>query len=201
MDVVTTIQNYIATWDKGGESEWCVSCHLMDTRNTQIFNVSRGVLISPHCNPRDPNCVDVLTIVYHTLLSSALNSWCPKHTITPSTFVAFVQSVLQGLPSSSTGTSSNASAFGELLVDMIWAVDSELEEILTDAKSAFATIGEQETSMAKDSKDSSEKASTGKMVKLKQNAEKDKEIIADIVRKFLVSTDFYLFCWRRLTAL
>lgn len=50
--------------------------------------------------------------------------------------MAFVQSVLDGLPSSSSTStaSSNAAIFGEIVVDMIWSIDVELEEIISDAK-------------------------------------------------------------------
>jgi hypothetical protein len=71
---------------------------------------------------------------------------------------------------------------------MIWAVDSQLEEILADAKSAIATFAEQDNSKAKDSKDSPAKAPAAKVIKIKQHAEQDKETLTDIVRTFLVST-------------
>jgi len=100
---------------------------------------SRNILISPHCNPSDPNCADVLTTAYHTLLCSTLTTWSPSGALTPDTFVAFVQSVLDGLPSSSStsAASSNAVMFGEMVVDMVWSIDVELEEIQFDAKAAM----------------------------------------------------------------
>jgi hypothetical protein len=110
-----------------------------------FFLSSRNILIAPHCNPCDPNCVDVLTIAYNTLLSSALKTWSPKHTLSPSAFVAFIQSVLEGLPSSSSNSPSslNVSTFGEVLVDIIWSVDAELEEIIAEAKVALINCGDQ----------------------------------------------------------
>jgi len=103
---------------------------------------SRNILISPHCNPSDPNCADVLTTAYHTLLCCALSTWSPKDTLTADTFLAFVQSVLDGLPSSSSTSASNscnAALFGEIVVDMVWSIDAELDEILADTK-AIANV-------------------------------------------------------------
>ena len=104
---------------------------------------SRNVLITPHCNPSDPNCADVLTTAYHTLLCSTLSTWSFKDTLSADTFLAFVQSVLDGLPSSSSASaskSSNAALFGEMIVDMVWSIDAELEEIQADAKVAIANM-------------------------------------------------------------
>jgi THO complex subunit 2 len=50
-----------------------------------------------------------------------------------------VQSVLDALPSSSSPSStnsSNAAIFGEIVVDLVWSIDAELDEILVDAKVA-----------------------------------------------------------------
>lgn len=101
---------------------------------------SRNILIPPHCNPFDPNCADVLTTAYHTLLCSTLSTWSFENTLTADAFLVFVQSVLDDLPSSSstsTMKSSNAVLFGEIVVDMIWSIDAELEEIQADAKGAI----------------------------------------------------------------
>lgn len=99
---------------------------------------SRNTLIAPHCNPSDPECVDVLTTAYHTILSSSLKTWSPKESITADDFLVFLQSVLEGLPSSSSSNSTtneaNASVFGDIVVDVIWSIDAELDEILSDAK-------------------------------------------------------------------
>lgn len=70
------------------------------------------------------------------------------------------------------------SIFGEHLIDMIWAVDAELEEVLGDAKSTITNCGD---------------GSVGNLVvplarakKAKQNAENDKEIIANLVKQLVV---------------
>lgn len=102
---------------------------------------SRNILISPHCNPSDPDCVEVLTTAYHTLLCSTLTTWSPKDTLTADTFLALVKSVLDGLPSSSSNSSanSNATLFGEIMVDMVWSIDAELEEIQADSKASISS--------------------------------------------------------------
>jgi len=104
---------------------------------------SRHTLISPHCNSSDPKCADVLTTAYHTLLCSTLSTWSFQDTLTADAFVAFVQSVLDGLPSSSSTSatkSSNLALFGEIAVDMVWSIDTELEEIQADAKVAIQSM-------------------------------------------------------------
>lgn len=148
---------------------------------------SRNILISPHCNPLDPNCVDVLTTVYHTLLSSVLDTWSPKHKLSTAAFVQFVQSVLNDLPSTSSTSStasSNASIFGEHLVDMIWSVDAELDEILVDATAALSTSEEATAS-------NSVASLLAKTRVAKQNVEQDKDAIRAIVKKLLVRATIF----------
>ncbi|KAG6833844.1 hypothetical protein H0H87_011778 [Tephrocybe sp. NHM501043] len=163
MDVVSNIREHLASWTKGGESQ------------------CRNSLFAPHCNPSDVNCLDTLTTAYHTLLCSVLETWSPKHTITPVAFVEFLQSVLNTLPSSSSGPSTSVtsfSTFGETLVDMIWSVDAELDEVLSDAKFALATYSKQDMNSAVSS-------ALAKAKKTEQSAEKDKGTVQAIVRKLL----------------
>lgn len=141
---------------------------------------SRNILISPHCNPSNSQCLDVLTTAYHTLLASVLSTWSPVHTLSLNAFVDFVQSVLRDLPSSSSlssTASTNASIFGEHLVDVLWSIDAELDETLSDSRLAVTT-----------SADQGAPASTvlAKAKKAKQNAENDKEKIQLIVKRLLV---------------
>jgi hypothetical protein len=110
-----------------------------------------------------------------------LSTWTPRHTISPSGFVAFIKSVLNGLPSSSSKPpvpSPMVSIFGEHLVDMIWAVDAELDEILGDAKTAITNCGESSAGHLA--------AALSRAKKAKQNAENDKEILTQIVKQLLV---------------
>lgn len=104
-----------------------------------------------------------------------------------------MQTVLDGLPSSSSAPSKspNVAVFGELLVDLIWAVDSELDEILADAKLVL-NAAEQDVRMSaagKDEKDGRSMEQSDNILKAthaRQNAEKDKESLAVILRKLLV---------------
>ena len=139
---------------------------------------SRNSLFAPHCNPSDPSCLDTLTTAYHTLFSAILQTWSPRHTLSPTAFLDFVQSVLTSLPSSS---SSPPMKFGETLVDMIWAIDAELDELLADAKAALAACDGQ-TSAA----NGNVSALLSKARKAKQDAERDKDTIQLIVKKLLV---------------
>jgi THO complex subunit 2 len=110
-----------------------------------------------------------------------LSTWSPKHTISPSGFLSFVKNVLNGLPSSSSKSpipSQIVSTFGEHLVDMIWAVDAELDEILADAKNTITNCGDSTTGNVA--------AALSRAKKAKQNAENDKDIITHIVKQLVV---------------
>ena len=146
-------------------------------------HLSRNILISPHCNPRNPGCVDVLTTAYHTLLSSTLLTFFPKPTLTPTAFVDFVRSVLNNLPSSSQSppqSTQHASIFGEHLVDMIWSLDAELDEISADAKLSISNLSNEQE------KSNNVMETLAKVQKVKTNAESDKELVQAIVKKLLV---------------
>ncbi|KIK65595.1 hypothetical protein GYMLUDRAFT_70692 [Collybiopsis luxurians FD-317 M1] len=159
MDVVSTVQGCIGTWKSGGEDE------------------CRNMLIAPHCNPSDAGCLNVLTTAYNTLLSSTLTTSSPKQVLTADFFVTFVRSVLDNLPSTSSNTTSNVAAFGEIVVDLIWAVDAELDEVLGDVKSTIAGCGEHGAE--------NQQPILAKANKVKQTAEADKATIVLIVKKLL----------------
>ncbi|KAJ7755620.1 transcription factor/nuclear export subunit protein 2-domain-containing protein [Mycena maculata] len=162
MEVVESVRCYIAGWTSGGESE------------------CRAFVTPSHCNPSDPNSLDLLTTTYHTLLLSILSTWSPKHTISSPGFISFIKTVLNGLPSSSSKPlipSTVVSNFGEHLVDMIWAVDAELDEILGDAKSTIGNCG--------DASAGNLAAPLARAKRAKQNAENDKEIIITIVKQLV----------------
>lgn len=159
---------------------------------TLAFNIrficSRNILIAPHCNPANSSCLDVLTTAYHTLIYATLVTWSPPHPITPAGFADFVQSVLVSLPSSSTTTAkspTHATIFGDHLVDMIWSVDTELDELLSEARAASTVSPDQSKLPAKDFATNITKAK-----KAQQNAETDKQRIQAIVKKLLVRPFF-----------
>ncbi|KAF7978302.1 hypothetical protein HWV62_899 [Athelia sp. TMB] len=141
MDVIKTVRECLASWAKGGESECCA---------------------------------DVLTTAYHTLLCSTLRTWAPAHTLAADAFLAFVRSVLHSLPSASSTSatgSSNLALFGEIIVDMIWSIDAELEEVQADAKVATA----------------SDEQSSQSAAAVRQAVESDKETLAHIIKQLLVA--------------
>ncbi|KAF7353062.1 THO complex subunit 2 [Mycena venus] len=159
MDVIETVRGHLTSWNGGGE-EKC-----------------RTFVTPFHCNLSDPDCLDKLTTTYHTLLLSMLSTWPSKHTISPGGFVSFVKTVLSGLPSSSSRPPQVVSIFGEHLVDMIWAVDAELDEYLADAKSTITNCGENTVGNVA--------SALSKAKKDKQNAENDKDIITSIVKQLV----------------
>ena len=116
---------------------------------------------------------------------SVLKTWQSKHSLTSQALVAFVQSVLSALPSSSSarvGPLLQNTAFGEILVDVIWSTDAQLDEFLADAKAALS--GSEQTSGGQN--DNSD--SVGKAARLRQFVEQDKDILSELVKRFLVST-------------
>ncbi|TBU49613.1 transcription factor/nuclear export subunit protein 2-domain-containing protein [Dichomitus squalens] len=160
MDILESTQECLDNWESGGSTE------------------CRNLLARPHSNPHDPDCNAALTTAYHALLSATLLSWSPKKSLSVNDVIAFVRSVIDHLPSTSAGSENNPNvvAFGEILVDIIWAIDSELEEILGDAKGT-ATTAEQGSLSA---------ATVAQAVKARSNAESDKETLVAVVRRLLV---------------
>lgn len=147
---------------------------------THQNNYSRKLLIEPHCNPTDSRCLEILTTAYHTLLCATLSTWTPSNPLSPAAFVEFISSVLSSLPSTSSSLPSNAAVFGDHLVDMIWSVDTELDEFLSEARLA-ATSAEEANLSARDMS-----LLTSKARKVQQNVENDKQRIPALVKKLLV---------------
>lgn len=145
---------------------------------------SRNLLVPFHSNPTDPRSSNALTTAYHTLLLSTLVTWPAKHTLSSDALIRFVETTLQGLPGTShdaSPTPSATQAFGELLVDTIWATDEQLDIVVGDAKAAAEAKAKGEIA-------ESDAAAT---VKAKQNAEKDKETLVYITKQLLVCLHFF----------
>ncbi|KAH9899792.1 transcription factor/nuclear export subunit protein 2-domain-containing protein [Cubamyces lactineus] len=159
MDILDTTQRCLLDWESGGDAE------------------CRKLVTGPHSNPYDADANATLTTVYHALLSSTLLSWPVKKRLSVDAVVGFVQSVLDHLPSSSAPSekSPNVVAFGEILVDVIWTIDSELEEIVGDAKNAGSAAEEGTVSPA----------TVDQVLKAKANAESDKSTIETVVKRLL----------------
>lgn len=127
---------------------------------------SRQLFLKLHSTSPNGQGTDDLYTAYNTLLTAVLSIWSNHNHFTPATFVTFVQSVLSGLPSTSSSPpepSSLAWLRGSL-VDMLWSIDMELDELVAESKSCEAI------------------SENGH----KKDGEKDKLAVADLVRKLLV---------------
>ena len=146
------------------------------------FLVSRKYLVQLHSTPADPNAVVTLVTTYHTLLSSTLTLWPPKHPLAPATFAAFVKGMLLGLPSSHDAPSPAANALGELLVDAVWSIDLQLDEAIADFKAATSAQSEKENE--KEQVDG--RAEESGAVLNRDTATKDKATLLEVVKLLLV---------------
>ena len=139
------------------------SCHIHE----QVTRLSsRQLLLKLHSTSPNGQGSDDLCTAYNALLTATLSSWSRQKSSTPATFVTFVQSVLSGLPSTSSPATepSGSMWLGNSLVDMIWSIDMELDELVAESKSGDGTSGNE----------------------CQKNGEKDKQVVADLVKKLLV---------------
>lgn len=127
---------------------------------------SRQLFHKLHSASPNGRGTDDLYTAYNTLLTATLSTWSNHKHLTPASFVAFVQSVLSGLPSTSSSTPEPSSLtwLRGSLVDMLWSIDIELDELVAEAKASEATVGNEH----------------------QKDGEKDKQVVADLVRKLLV---------------
>ena len=147
------------------------------------FRLSRKYLTQLHSTPTDSNAADTLVTTYHTLLSATLSLWHPEHPISSSAFTVFVKSMLLGLPSSSQVASPPAAtALGELLIDAVWSIDSQLDDVIADSKAAVAAQSEKgkENELANGQSDDS-----GALLS-RDAAMKDKGTLLEVVKLLLV---------------
>jgi THO complex subunit 2 len=161
------------------------SCHL----NTHclvtsiLYFHSRKYLTQLHSAPADANAVDALATVYHTLLYATLTLWSPEHPLTPTGFAAFVKSMLLSLPSSSQDAPSPAAtALGELLVDTMWSIDSQLDDVIADSKAIVSAQSERE----KEKEQVNGRAEESGAVLNRDAATKDKTTLLEVVKLLLV---------------
>ncbi|KAF7301535.1 hypothetical protein MIND_00719000 [Mycena indigotica] len=155
-DVVLAVFGHLKRWSAGGEAGL------------------RTLILTLHSEPRS---VDRLESCFETLINAVLKADSPKHPISASTFVSFVKSVVDALPSSSSNTSPIAVAFGTLVVDTLWSIDSNLEDRLYDIKAVIANCGESPTGQLATTLAQAKRA--------KQAVESDKEIIVNVVRQLV----------------
>ena len=120
------------------------------------------MLLPPHSNPSDPASVDLLTTAYQTLLFSLTKTWSAQNGLTVDTLTNFVITIRDSIPSSSS-MNGPASRMGDVIVDVIWALDTELDDIVADAK-----------------------ASPSDSKTVKENAEEDKAMLAKLAWRLAV---------------
>ena len=197
MDVIQKIRAFLSNWPKSGEADWYVQTNqpvvvrptaflfspTPQTHTPASFLYSRKYLTQLHSAPADANAVDALATAYHTLLSATLSLWPPKHPLTPTAFVSFVKSMLLSLPSSSQDAPSPAAtALGELLVDTMWSIDSQLDDVIADSKATIAAQAEKE----KETEQVNGRADESCAVLSRDAATKDKATLLEVVKLFLV---------------
>jgi len=143
--------------------------------------LSRKYLIQLHSTPSNSNGVDALVTAYYTLFSATLSLWPPKHPLSPTSFTAFVKSMLHAFPSSSQDAPSPAATvLGELLIDSVWSIDEQLDEAISESKSAIAAQSEREKEQVNGRLDESA------AVLSRDAATKDKGTLLEVVRLLLV---------------
>jgi THO complex subunit 2 len=151
------------------------------------FLLSRKYLTQLHSTPSDSNAADALVTTYHTLLSATLTLWPSEHPLSPPAFTAFVKSLLLSLPSSSQVASSPAAtAFGELLIDTMWSIDSQLDDVIADPK---ATIVAQSEKEKENEQANSQSEELGALLS-RDAAVKDKGTLLELVKLLLVRQVF-----------
>jgi hypothetical protein len=195
MDVIQKIRDFLSNWSKSGEADWYVhriiisACpfsshfYLNISHHVSLLFHSRKYLTQLHSSPAYANAIDTLATAYHTLLSATLSLWPPKHPLTPAAFVAFVKSMLLTLPSSSQDAPSPvATALGELLVDTMWSIDSQLDDVIADSKAIIAAKLERE----KEKEQVNGRAEESSAVLSRDAATKDKATLLEILKLLLV---------------
>ncbi|KAG9026250.1 THO complex subunit 2 [Tulasnella sp. JGI-2019a] len=93
---------------------------------------------------------DVLTDAFYILLSAGMSSLSPPAPISATTLVNFIQSLIQSVPSTSSAGSALfdnplVSAVGDVLVDVMWTIDVELDDLAQDTDTA---VKEDKTALA-----------------------------------------------------
>ena len=119
-------------------------------------------------------------------MTATLHTWSASKPLSSQALVKFIHSVLESLPSPSSTKPSHAVVFGELLVDVIWAVDAELDDIQQDAKIALANAEQGNGPIVAEGVDAT--AVLARVAKAKQAAEGDKEALSATVNLLAVST-------------
>jgi THO complex subunit 2 len=184
MHVVHKTRGFLSNWEKSGEAEWYGHpCSVCLFPSNSPFLLSRKYLTQLHSTPTDTNAADALVTTYHTLLSATLSLWPSEHPLSPPAFTAFVKSMLLSLPSSSQVASSPAAAaFGELLIDTMWSIDSQLDDVIADSKATIAAQSEKE----KENEQTNSQSEDSGALLSRDAATKDKGTLLELVKLLLV---------------
>ncbi|KAF7331994.1 hypothetical protein MKEN_00079700 [Mycena kentingensis (nom. inval.)] len=166
------LRKHVQSWSTRGEAEWSV--HPPHTLARRPTHSSRAFVVAAHSNPA---AVNDLATVYTSLAAHIVTPNATRPQLPPSAFVAFVKSVVDALPSSSSSTSPILVQLSTMLVDAISTLDSILEETISNAKSSIEQCGDNPTGQLA--------IALARVKKAKQTAEKDKDILAT-VEKHLV---------------
>lgn len=158
--------------------------------------------LKPHLSDAakyDTNSPNTLTAAFHSLILSLLELFVEKPIATPQ-LVAFFQRLLETLPSSSDSVPSSKTrpeaVIGELLVDVCWSVETQVEEHLSVAKAALnadsGKTGNQKdivtSSPSAQNKTTEDLSIPVPMVERKRRAESSKEVLYDFLKQLLVSS-------------
>jgi THO complex subunit 2 len=182
MHVVHKTRGFLSNWEKSGEAEWYANPFFRFSLSNTPF-LSRKYLTQLHSTPTDSNAADALVTTYHTLLSATLSLWPSEHPLSPPAFTAFVKSMLLSLPSSSQVASSPAAtAFGELLIDTMWSIDSQLDDVIADSKATIVAQPEKE----KESEQTNGQSEESGVLLSRDAAMKDKGTLLELVKLLLV---------------
>jgi THO complex subunit 2 len=154
--------------------------------------------LKPHLSDAakyDTNSPNTLTAAFHSLIQSLLELFVNEPIATPQ-LVVFFQRLLDTLPSSSDPSPGSKprpeAVIGELLVDVYWSVETQVEEHLSAAKAALN--GELEkTEKQKDGvrpsaeqKIPEDPSAPIPIVERKRRAESSKEVLYDFLKQLLV---------------
>jgi THO complex subunit 2 len=91
--------------------------------------------------------------------------------------------MLLGLPSSSQVASSPAAtALGELLIDAVWSIDSQLDDVIADSKAAVAAQSEK----GKENEQVNGQSDDSGALLSRDAAMKDKGTLLEVVKLLLV---------------
>jgi THO complex subunit 2 len=125
----------------------------------------------------DPDSQNILSEAFSNLLLSALATFTPTPLLSVVALSSFLESLLRNAPTSS--SSQYPIGLAEISLDAIWALDSQLDEVLQDAKTVLEKTGQDRADTPPDEITAARQA--------KENMEKDRTVLAEVVKYLAVS--------------